>query len=283
MAKAKQTTEQDLGAPVPGTAVAVSKTADAPVAFLDELVGREGEGLSQAQEDNLVPLLYTLQALSPQVKPDDPARMPGAEMGDLLLKATGQLWKGKEGFVFQPCAFGKEWVEWVPRERGGGFVGRFPELPDDAVEYSDPKSPNIKRQKRGENELVETRYHFGNVFDDDGNLIGQMVIPLASTGHTFSRGWMMYMNGQRLPNGALAPSYTRAYRIQSQGKKNTKGSWYGLKYTDMGWVTIEQLRLGRNLHDAVAAGDKQAAAPDEQAQAAEAEASAAVGADEIPF
>src|SRR5258708_4431967 len=59
-------------------------------------------GLSKDQADNLIPFIYVLQPLSPQVMKGDAARIEGAEAGDIWLR-NGPVIKGEDGMLFQPC------------------------------------------------------------------------------------------------------------------------------------------------------------------------------------
>src|SRR5215475_3414815 len=80
-----------------------------------------GMGTSHAADDNLVPLVYILQKQSPQVERQDTRHIKGAEAGDIWLRnSPKEIVKGGEGILFQPCYFTINWIEWVPRERGGG-------------------------------------------------------------------------------------------------------------------------------------------------------------------
>src|SRR3972149_2403505 len=63
-----------------------------------------GQGISTAPEDNLVPLIYVLQATSPAVKKGDPSRIDGAEAGDFWLRNSSEpIVRGEDGLLFQPC------------------------------------------------------------------------------------------------------------------------------------------------------------------------------------
>src|SRR4051794_39468649 len=120
-------------------AVATSATSGSVPAHLRN---KGGVGLSTDVSDNLIPLIYILQPLSPQVMKKNPAYIEGAEAGDIWLKgASDPIVKGDDGIIFCPCAFWKNHTEWRPREQGGGLVriyhndprGNVPfDLPDDA-------------------------------------------------------------------------------------------------------------------------------------------------------
>lgn len=223
-----------------------------------------GKGVSTAQEDNIIPLVYILQAQSPQVM-RGPGQIEGAQAGDIWLRnsAVREIMPGGAGIVVQPCAFSKSWIEWVPRDSGGGFIARHAVRPADAIQ--DPDDPNHWTRPNG-NELVETREHY--VMAE-----GQpYVIPFSSTGHTTSRTWMALMNQFRI-GAAPAPSWARRYRLSTVQRTNSLGTWYQWKVEDLGWVpSQEEYQVGKMLHEAVTSGAKRAADHD-----------AAAPADEVPF
>lgn len=232
-----------------------------PVALADEMVGDSGAGLSDSQDDNIVPLLRILQDNSPQVKERDDAYIDGAKPGMILLRSSpSPLIDGEaDGMWFQPCYFFKEVVEWIPRKNGGGLVARHAEWPDDTAEKEDDENPNRKKFYRtsNKNELVETRYHVGLVYRPD-EPSAPYVMPLSGTGHTFSRQWMFMMNQRQIPGGkGRAPSYSSLYLIKTRPRSNAAGDWFMYEAVDVKWVDSKAMYdTGRALNQAFASGQK---------------------------
>ena len=88
-----------------------------------------GEGLENVTgSDILVPRLELLQALSPQLKRRDPAFIPDGVIGSIADLGTGELFGGLDKddnntpIGFLPVHFSKVWIEWIPRENGGGLA-----------------------------------------------------------------------------------------------------------------------------------------------------------------
>jgi hypothetical protein len=215
-----------------------------------------GKGVSTDQADNLIPLIYVLQPLSPVCNKRDPSYIEGAEPGALWLKnSANPIVDGETGFVFQPCFFSKDWVEWVPRDAGGGYAGRHATLPKEAKELRDPKNPQkVKYVMPNGNECIETRYHAGYVLTDNGPL--PYVIPMSSTAHTASRGWMFMMNGKRLGGNKL-PSWACTYRLKTKQKSNAAGTWFTWDIIDEGYVPDQETYdAGKALFDAFNSGAK---------------------------
>lgn len=233
-----------------------------------------GQGVSMAAEDTLIPILAVLQPLSPQVTKGDAKRIEGAEAGHLLLTATGQLFAGETGLLFQPTNLTKAVVEWIVRDQGGGggqgFVAAHAEMPKDAIEVANPQKPDGRKiwmTPDKKHVFIDTRYHYGHIIDPDTGQLMQAVIPFSSTGHTVSRAWNTLMKSQRVPDGmggtVIAPSWFQAYRLTTVRKQNASGTWYVIKAEAAGWLNQALREQGKLLHDSVLAGDKTAAQPDD--------------------
>lgn len=223
-----------------------------------------GSGTSQAAEDNIIPLIYILQNQSPQVLSNKPDYIEGAGPGDIWLKnAPEPIAPGESGIIVQPVMFSKAIVEWVPRTRGGGFVAQHLDWPEDTVKSQHPETAkDIFKRAGSKNDLVETRYH--------GVLINGIpfVIPMSSTAHTVSRGWMALMNQFRLPSGKVAPSWMRKYLLTTVLRTNAAGEWYTWKVEDLGWINgwggltaDDEYQRGKQLYLAMSSGEMKAEAP----------------------
>lgn len=227
-------------------------------AFLATKVAADaGKGVSTLAEDNIVPLVRVLQALSPQCNKRDPDYVEGAEAGSIWLRNSGlPAISGETGFLFQPCFFSKAVLEWVSRDGGGGLVAQHAERPESAREVDDPKNANRKRwvMPNG-NELQETRNHVGYVLLPDGSA-HPYVIPFSGTGHTVSRQWMVLLNQKQI-NGNKAPGFASLYRLTTKERHNAKGTWFVFAVADAGWVTTpEEYERGSALYDSFAKGEK---------------------------
>lgn len=220
-----------------------------------------GKGTSQAAEDNLVPLIYILQSNSPQVNKRGDAYIEGAESGDIWLRHAPQpIIKGNTGFIFVPCYWFKDYVEWIPRDAGGGFVGRHKDLPPECMVQEDPKNPNkVRNVMPNGNELVLTANHAGFVLMEDGRILPYL-IPMKSTGLTVSRQWMYMMNSKSTRDGKVLPSFSHKYRLTTKHRKNKDGEWDVFDVSDVAMLTNNEKYLylmGRSLEQAFKSGQKQ--------------------------
>lgn len=289
-----QAAPQTMAAPQEQEQKQLAKTSDVPDYLVEAARQDEGLGVSTDRADNIVPLIYVMQPLSPQVDEGSPQHVPGAKPGSIWLRncATPMI-SGDGGILVQPVLFTKDWGEWVPRERGGGLMGRHANrqaaavdvtrLGDKLVEGEDMPdclgasfTVNAQtRQKvwtvrRGDavNDLVHTRNHAVRVFLDEHTAL-PYVIPLKGTGHGVSKEWMGKMMVKRA-GGKLLPSFACLYRLTTRQRQNAKGKWWQFVVDDAGYVSAGDYREGKALHDAFESGAKVA------------EAEVAAGDDRVP-
>ena len=109
-----------------GNAVANKKNAELSTDVLDDIFETAGEGSSYSSEEMQIPFVRLLQPMSPQINKKKPEFIAGAEQGDVFNTVTGQYWPGEEGIKVIPCYQNTEYLEFVPRDLGGGFKGRVP-------------------------------------------------------------------------------------------------------------------------------------------------------------
>jgi hypothetical protein len=170
--------------------------------------------------------------------------------------------KGTDGILFQPCFFRKNWIEWVPRERGGGFAANHDELPPDATRRTDPTNQDrVKFIRPNGNEVVETRNHIGYVIFEGGIALPYL-IPMTSSGHWTSRNWMTEAGRQHDKLGRI-PLYGIYYRMKTRLRTNQYGSWYVWQIDPEVWVneSTKDLDRGHELREAFLTGQRQIEAP----------------------
>lgn len=190
-----------------------------PDGMLDDMLASEGQGLENASvEDFALPLIQLLQKLSPQVDDTDSRYIEGARAGDFLHSVSREVIPGEEGFLVIPVLYKKVYVEWIPRERGGGFVNVY-DTKQEADQYSEP-----------ENDVVDTAQWYVLLEMPDGSWT-QAVIPMTSTKMKVSRNWATQARMKKIEvNGEqrTPPLFSQLYRISSKGMKNDKGAFHNM-------------------------------------------------------
>lgn len=211
-----------------------NKNAVATTGSLDEMMNQDaGRGTSQDMSDNIVPLIYILQALSPQVVKGAPQYLgKEAVPGAIWPRGTKDIIDGEEGILVQPVHFSKCWIEWLPDR--GGFVARHLTRPAEAVQQEDPKKPEKKIWVMPSGNTVnESREHVVLVHGVYDKPV-PFVIPMSGSQHSSSRGWMRLMNKKFAPNGEIAPAYAYLYIMRTTHRTNGKDNWFGWDIVDAG-------------------------------------------------
>lgn len=213
-----------------GNIVAKVKDAKTDVAKYEDY----GEDLDQGFEgqtssDYSIPFIAVLQQMSPQCSDPRDGGMEGAKPGMLLNTVTGEVWDGREGMEFVPGMTQHVFVEWVPRDKGGGMVGRH-EVDSDVVRSARNNSGEFGKLKTREgNDLIETFYVYGVLCTATGEPAENAIIAFTSTKikiykHFNTRvGFFMIPtpNGKRRP-----PLFSHLVKITSTKEKNAKGDFY---------------------------------------------------------
>ena len=104
--------------------VATAKNTALSADLLDDMVLDAGEGAAFSADEMQIPFVRLLQALSPQLNKKKAEYIDGASSGDAFNNVTGQYWDGEQGLTVIPCYQTTKYLEFTPREMGGGFRGR---------------------------------------------------------------------------------------------------------------------------------------------------------------
>lgn len=212
------------------------------------------QGFEEADSDSFaIPFVRILQSNSPQCKKSDGAYIDGAEEGAIFNTATNGI---TEGLSVIPCHFRRVFVEWVPKDDGGGFVAEHSveDGKDLEDQLSDPDK-NGKRYLPNGNQLVDTRMHYC-VNAETGD---PMVICMSSTQLKKSRNWMYTMQSTRVTrdDGSkfTPPMFSSIFRLETAPESNDKGSWFGWKITRTGYVEDQSVyEAAKGFRDLIVSG-----------------------------
>ncbi len=166
-------------------------------------------------EDYAVPFLMMLQKMSPEVDKSEEAYIKGAAPGMILNKGTGEIFN-KILFV---CSYSQHmFIEWVPRDQGGGLVARYE--PDDPFVQKIRKSQKFGMYATPDgNNLVDTFYMWGILIKDDEST-ENVVIGFKSTQIKKYKNWRT--RGRTLG----VPLFAQRWLLKSIGESNSKGSFH---------------------------------------------------------
>ena len=190
-----------------------------------------GMGMDKVGKDELlIPFLAILQPMSPVVTEGDNDR---AKPGRYYNSITGDIYDGESGGVpFQLVDFHRMFIEWIPRESGGGIAGRY--QPDDqyvkdAIEANKGSVVGIKLDNG--NDLVETYYAYGNILSEDLTQVESFaVLPLKSTN---IKPFRTLLTALRMIKGK-PPLFAFTVRLLASKEKNDSGLWYQFRASPTG-------------------------------------------------
>lgn len=203
---------------------AVQEKAGLPVNISDSItadIGKGFEGVTTA--DVAIPFLVILQDLSPAVR-KGPGQIKGAESGDILQTVSQQIFKADSGVLVVPCGYQKAYVEWTPREKGGGFVKSHP---DDTILKECTRNERNQETLKNGNNIVTTAYHYAIIVSE--GKFERVIIAMSSTQLKKSRRWNSQMMSLQLDLGGkkvTPPSFSHSYLFSTVMETKDQNSWY---------------------------------------------------------
>lgn len=190
-----------------------------------EMAGGGFEGTTH--EDFAMPYLNLLQALSPEVGADGPDKaLDGAKAGMLINSVTKELYDGRTGIVFVPVVTQHVYVEWKPRDAGGGIVARH-EIGSELVSACKQAAESFGQYKTDEgNDLIETFYMIGYTLESEDATEPKdiVVLPFTSTKIKVYKRIMQMLHTYK----GRPPLFANRLRVTSVAEKNNKGSFFNL-------------------------------------------------------
>lgn len=243
----------------------IKKVDDAALAIPEDVFSGNATGFEDVDNECIsIPYLVVLQKGSPQCDDADGEYLPEARPGMFFNSATKQLYKDPEGLLLLPCHMNRRFVEWVPKEEGGGFRGDH-----------DPADVDVEKLERDAsgrfvlgngNYLADTRYHYCLLLDGDS--VEPVVLSLSSTQIKKSKSWITAMRSRKVKNPATGklqtvPMMANVWRVKAVAESNDKGSWKGYAFSferTLDFQTEGDLyELGKELHSQVVSGQAKVA------------------------
>lgn len=214
------------------------------------------------QESYAVPFVSIIQSLSPQRDKKDGAYIEGAEEGMVFNSATNELWNaedGEEPVKVIPVHFKRAFVEWAPRDSGGGFVAEHNVADGNDLLKTCQRNVNGQDELPNGNYLVDTRTHYVLIVHQDGST-ETAVIAMSSTQMKKSRRWMTQMQNLKMKraDGSMftPPMFSHYYDLSTVQESNDKGRWHGWSVKNAGLVEdADHFQMAKSFRDAIAAGE----------------------------
>ena len=228
-----------------------------PIVTFDDNLLAGGTGLEEmTTEDFAIPFIRVLQPLSPQVQKQDGKYVAGASAGDLYNTVTDEIYDGEKGISIVPCAYTKKYLEWIPREKGGGLVNPNHDISILSKCVRDEVTNRFITPDG--NEIVETAQFFILVLEDEPQ---QAVLAFTSTQLGVARKWSTMLRMARVQNNkgvsVGAPMFAYTYKLTTNTQSNEKGSWNGYSVNQEGITELSVARMAKDFMTAARAGDVQ--------------------------
>lgn len=230
MAKTKELTEQPQN-----TGMVIS---DERPAYMDPDNRRGSEDVTM--DDLTLPRIEVLQALSPQIKRNDPKFIPGAEQGMIFNTVSGELYG--DFVVFIPILFRKEYIVWQTRDAGGGFISTHP-----TEEEAEAARAALDDPDNHEVNLHAVNFVF--LVRDNGTL-DEAVFSWSRSKLKVSRK----LNA--LVQMGSGDRFSKAYKLRSVEEKGKKGEYYSYDIKPLGYVPEAVYKRAEKLFDAIKAGER---------------------------
>ena len=208
----------------------VATKAETAVAIPKELLGSfvedSGAGTENIGADDMkIPFLRIAQPLSPELNKKHENFIEGTEAGTIFNTVTRQLF-GEEVNVI-PCGYIKKYLEFIPREKGGGFQGEHAPNNQEVLTATRDKQTNKDIMTNG-NELVVSAQHYCKFQDPETGGWQSAIIDMKSTNLKISRQWNTMIQMQEVKHkGKLVklPSFGVIWTLRSEEASNEKGRW----------------------------------------------------------
>jgi hypothetical protein len=193
----------------------------------DDFSGLAGQGLENVTPtDLLIPRLAIIQGLSPQLNRSKAEYIPGAEQGVIFDVGTAELFR--DGVLFIPVYYRKDYLEWAPRSSGKGLVT----IHSDAAILDQCSTDNERKQPLlpNGNLIQETAQFYGLnlTVDSDGRM---SFLPMSSTQLKKAKKWLTLATGEKLKRADgstfVPPLFYRSYFLTAAGESNAQGDWFG--------------------------------------------------------
>lgn len=227
-------------APSASRAVAAAKPTAVANADVPDYIKQGGGRGNEAVEmsDVVIPRIEIVQALSPVLKQNDPAFIPGISQGDMYNTVTRDN-LGK-ALTVVPVMFKKEYLVWKDRQKGGGFRGAYGSI-------SEAQDRIAGEDDADDLDAIETAQQLVLVVNDDGSA-SEAMVSMAKTKLSVSKQWnsLIRLNGN--------DRFSRTYSLFTVEDSNEKGDYFNFGVSNAGFPDQDVYQQAEALYNAVASG-----------------------------
>lgn len=200
---------------------------------MDELLADAQQNPTMDTQDVALPFIAILQSNSPEVNPGDPTYIEGSQSSMFINTVTREVFEGrKEGLLIVPCFYERKLVEWVDRDKGGGWVADYPT--DHPIQRTLTRREDGKMVLPNGNFLVETAYQYVLIMDPETSSWSQAVIGMKSTALKKNRQLNNAIVTSKIPGTEVqAPRFMFPYVMRTEFEQKGSNSWWNFTFRRM--------------------------------------------------
>ena len=188
-----------------------------------EFAGVGMENVTQA--DISIAFIGILQKLSPQLDKTHEKYIKGAEEGQLFNTVTNKvIGDGSEVFIV-PCCKQSVFVEWIPRDAGGGMVGIHALGSDFVTKVKANSTDQMKLRTEDKHHLVETHYVYCLLLDKADSVVSEIPIVIGFSSSKIKIYKKQLMTPIRTIKGE-PPMFAFRFKVTTVDAKNAAGQPY---------------------------------------------------------
>lgn len=204
------------------------KTNNALTSARPDFIPTTREGTEHITQDDVqIPRLVIAQQMSPEIEDGNAKFIPDLRAGQMFNSLTKRIY-GKEPLDFAVVRATKpRWVEFAPREEGGGVV-------DPNVPEGDPRTEFWTDEDGKRRSPRATKFYDFILVLDPYNVQELVALSLKSTGLTVARQLNGFIQMRQ------AAVYAGLYRLEPKQKRNPKGTFYQFDIRPNGWITVKE-------------------------------------------
>lgn len=195
---------------------------------INQLKQDSGAGVSGMDAGDIaLPYISILQPMSPQCNAASAAYIEGAQPGMLFNTVNNDLYDGRnQGILVISCAYERKYVEWIDRDKGGGWVGDH-DIDSDILTFTELNKDGRPVLKVNGNFIVETAYHYSLFLNPLTEDWSQGVVALKSTFLRANRKWNNALVTTKIPGTDLvAPRWLYPYHMKTVSQQKGNNSWW---------------------------------------------------------
>lgn len=163
-------------------------------------------------EDQLIPRLNLLQAMSPEVTKGSERYVDGAQAGDIMNSITTECF---EAVYCANLDFKVDYTVWRKRQKGGGLYGTFPT--EEIARQTLAADPDVNSE---DYDIQETHIHLLVLLDEEGNVKTPVICQMSSSKLKTSRQW------NSMPQIKQGARFASIWTLSSKPAKAPNGAVY---------------------------------------------------------